>query len=117
MPLVDAARELFRERFTGYHVADERYGRGFHPDNPVNLPSAHGVQVELPPGLRGIGDFGEPVVPRQDGLVGEVVAALVRLAGLATESLLTASASTARRCPGARSPGRLVPDGSATPGG
>jgi phage replication-related protein YjqB (UPF0714/DUF867 family) len=86
-PLLDAARQLFHGRFTGYHLADERVRLGFHPDNPVNLPSAHGVQVELPPGLRGIGDFGETYVPRQDGIVSEVVAALVELAGRANELL------------------------------
>ncbi len=89
--LLDAARELFHPHFPGYHVADERVRLGFHPDNPVNLPSAHGVQVELPPGLRGIGDFGETLVPRQDGLVSEVVAAFVELATSAVE-LLRASA-------------------------
>jgi phage replication-related protein YjqB (UPF0714/DUF867 family) len=83
--MVDAARELFQGRFAGYHVADERVRLGFHPDNPVNLPSAHGVQVELPPGLRGIGDFGEILVPRQDEFVSEMVAALVELATCATE--------------------------------
>ncbi len=57
--LLSAARQLFRHRFDGYHVADERVRLGFHPDNPVNLPSAHGVQIEIPPGLRGIGDFGD----------------------------------------------------------
>jgi phage replication-related protein YjqB (UPF0714/DUF867 family) len=93
--LVDAARTLFHGRFDGYHVADERVRLGFHPDNPVNLPSAHGVQVELPPGLRGIGDFGETLVPRQDWLVSEVVAALVELATRATELLRPTSVSRA----------------------
>ena len=82
--LLDAARGLFFDRFAGYRVADERVRLGFHPDNPVNLPSRRGVQVELPPGLRGIGDFGEHLVPRFDGVVTEVVAALVELAGRAT---------------------------------
>ena len=86
-PLLDAARQLFQGRFAGYHVADERVRLGFHPDNPVNLPSAHGVQVELPPGLRGIGDFGETLVPRPDGIVEDVVAVLVELATLAAESV------------------------------
>jgi phage replication-related protein YjqB (UPF0714/DUF867 family) len=81
--LLHAARDLFEQRFAGYHVADQRVRLGFHPDNPVNLPLAHGVQVELPPGLRGIGDFGEIWVPRQDGIVNEVVTALVELAGRA----------------------------------
>jgi phage replication-related protein YjqB (UPF0714/DUF867 family) len=87
--LLDAARRLFDGRVPGYHVADERVRLGFHPDNPVNLPSAHGVQVELPPGLRGIGDFGETFVPRQDGVVSEVVGALVELAARAHELLPT----------------------------
>jgi phage replication-related protein YjqB (UPF0714/DUF867 family) len=90
--LVDAARELFDRSFVGYHVADERVRLGFHPDNPVNLPSAHGVQVELPPGLRGIGDFGEIMDPRKDGVVSEVVAALAELATRASELLRTTSA-------------------------
>jgi phage replication-related protein YjqB (UPF0714/DUF867 family) len=89
--LVDAARGLFHRRFAGYHVADERVRLGFHPENPVNLPSAHGVQVELPPGLRGIGDFGENLVPRDDEPVSDVVAALVELAQRGTESLCTTS--------------------------
>jgi hypothetical protein len=71
------------DRFTGYHVADERVRLGFHSKNPVNLPSSHGVQIELPPGLRGIGDFGDQLVPRDDGTVTEVRAALVELADLA----------------------------------
>jgi phage replication-related protein YjqB (UPF0714/DUF867 family) len=94
-PLLDAARNLFNRRFADYHVADERVRLGFHLDNPVNLPSDHGVQVELPPGLRGIGDFGETLDPRQDGIVSEVVAALVELATRATELLRTTSASHA----------------------
>jgi phage replication-related protein YjqB (UPF0714/DUF867 family) len=87
--LLDAARGLFRCRFAGYHVADERVRLGFHPDNPVNLPSAHGVQIEMPPGLRGIGDFGDILVPQQDEVFGEVVASLVELATRATELLHT----------------------------
>jgi len=91
--LLDAARALFQGRFAGYHVADERVRLGFHPDNPVNLPSSHGVQIELPPGLRGIGDFGETLVPREDGVVSEVVATLVELATAAAASIRTASTS------------------------
>jgi phage replication-related protein YjqB (UPF0714/DUF867 family) len=92
--LVDAAGAIFEKRFTGYHVADKRVRLGFHPENPVNLPSAHGVQVELPPGLRGIGDFGELLVPRQEPPVREVVNALVELATRAIELLRAASPPT-----------------------
>jgi phage replication-related protein YjqB (UPF0714/DUF867 family) len=83
--LLIAARDLFRERFAGYHVADERVRLGFHPDNPVNLPAAHGVQIELPPGLRGIGDLGERLVPDEGGVVSEVIDALVDLAKRASD--------------------------------
>ena len=31
--------------------------RGMHPDNPVNRPRAAGVQLELPPRVRGLGPF------------------------------------------------------------
>jgi phage replication-related protein YjqB (UPF0714/DUF867 family) len=85
--LLEAARHLLHDRFAGYRVADERVRLGFHPDNPVNLPSGKGVQIELPPGLRGIGEFGERLVPRRGGVVTEVVAALVELADRARELL------------------------------
>jgi phage replication-related protein YjqB (UPF0714/DUF867 family) len=89
--LLDIARQLLHDRFAGYHVADERVRLGFHPDNPVNLPSARGVQIELPPGLRGIGDWGEHVIPRDDGLVTEVVDVLVELASRARDLLCNAA--------------------------
>jgi hypothetical protein len=92
--LLEAARLLFTDRFDGYRVADERVRLGFHPANPVNLPSGRGIQIELPPGLRGIGAFGEQFVPSQDGVVTEVVAALVELAGTAA-ALLPSSVSSA----------------------
>lgn len=34
--------------------------RGVHPDNPVNRPAAQGVQVELPPRIRGQGPNADP---------------------------------------------------------
>ena len=83
--LLRCARELLADRFRGYHVADERVRLGFHPRNPVNLPSAGGVQIELPPGLRGIGAYGERFVPQHDEAVTEVIAALVELAGQAQD--------------------------------
>ena len=33
--------------------------RGMHPDNPVNRPLGGGVQVELPPRVRGMGPYWE----------------------------------------------------------
>jgi phage replication-related protein YjqB (UPF0714/DUF867 family) len=85
--LLGAARQLFSDRFLGYRLADERVRLGFHADNPVNLPSERGVQIELPPGLRGIGDFGERFAPLEDGVVTDVVDALVELVERATELL------------------------------
>jgi phage replication-related protein YjqB (UPF0714/DUF867 family) len=83
--LLAIARRLFHDRFAGFHVADERVRLGFHPDNPVNLPSERGVQVELPPGLRGIGDFGEHLEPNEDGVFIDTIAALVELSDRASE--------------------------------
>ena len=77
--LLDAAGTLLSERFPGYRVGGEQIGLGFHPKNPVNLPVAHGVQIELPPGLRGIGEFGEHLTPSRDGLVPEVIAVARRI--------------------------------------
>ena len=88
--LVDVACRLFSERFPGYHAGSERVRLGFHPDNPVNLPRWHGVQIELPPALRGIGDLGEDFVPEQDGIVTDVVAALVELADRAAAACVAA---------------------------
>ncbi len=91
--LLEAARTLLAGRFEGYHVADERVRLGFHPDNPVNLPVGRGIQIELPPGLRGIGEFGEQLVPGQDGVVTAMVTALVELADRAV-GLLASPASS-----------------------
>jgi len=82
-PLLARARTLLADRFAGFHVADERIRLGYHPDNPVNLPSGHGLQIELPPGLRGIGPFGDHLVPDDGPVEAEVVTALVELAELA----------------------------------
>jgi phage replication-related protein YjqB (UPF0714/DUF867 family) len=87
--LLKEARRLLEDRFDGYHVADERIRLGFHPRNPVNLPAAHGVQIELPPGLRGIGDLGECLLPSEEGVVPDVIAALVELAERAAEIIAT----------------------------
>ena len=51
------ARHLREGLSRRYRVVDEleeipRELRGQHPRNPVNLPPAQGVQLELPPGLR-----------------------------------------------------------------
>ena len=47
--------------------------RGLHPDNPVNRPRAGGVQLELPPRVRGMGpywhDWPGGTTPHTDALV------------------------------------------------
>jgi phage replication-related protein YjqB (UPF0714/DUF867 family) len=83
--LLEMARQMLHGRFPGYRVADERIRLGFHADNPVNLPAAQGVQIELPPGLRGIGELGERLVSHQDETVTEVISVLVELAVRAGE--------------------------------
>jgi phage replication-related protein YjqB (UPF0714/DUF867 family) len=99
---LDVARRLFHDRFEGYRVADERIRLGFDANNPVNLPPSQGVQIELPPGLRGIGDFGDQFVPRQDGIVTAVIEALVELADRASDLLKVAGdrAGTGPAVPG-----------------
>ena len=49
----------------GYEVVDELESipsrlRGVHPDNPVNLPRGGGVQLELPPRVRGTSPLSKP---------------------------------------------------------
>jgi phage replication-related protein YjqB (UPF0714/DUF867 family) len=48
--------------------------RGLHPDNPVNLPRQGGVQLELPPRVRGMGPFwadwgGDSFTPHTEALI------------------------------------------------
>ncbi len=57
----DVARHL-RDALPAYEVIDHlddipRTLRGIHPRNPVNLPVGAGVQIELPPRVRGNGPF------------------------------------------------------------
>jgi phage replication-related protein YjqB (UPF0714/DUF867 family) len=52
-----------RETLMDYDVlmADARFpGAGTHPDNPVNRTKAWGVQIELPPSIRGLGPIAAP---------------------------------------------------------
>lgn len=85
--LVERTRAVLAGRFAGYRVADPRVRLGYHRANPVNLPRAAGVQIELPPGLRGIGPYGERVTPVDDELTAELVEALVEVARLAGDEL------------------------------
>lgn len=63
--LARVAATCMRPHLEGFEVIDDlevipRELRGVHPRNPVNLPSGGGVQVELPPRVRGLGPRGEP---------------------------------------------------------
>jgi phage replication-related protein YjqB (UPF0714/DUF867 family) len=78
--LVHQARTLLGVYLPGFHVADERVRLGFHPQNPVNLPSEKGVQIELSPGLRGIGAWGERLTPDQADVPEGLIRALVETA-------------------------------------
>jgi phage replication-related protein YjqB (UPF0714/DUF867 family) len=49
---------VLRQKLADFEVVDDLDDmpvemRGLHPDNPVNLMAAGGVQLELPPGARG----------------------------------------------------------------
>lgn len=73
------ASRLRRHLLDGYAVLDDLDAipvelRGVHPDNPVNRPSGGGVQLELPPRVRGLS-------PRsRDGEVDALVAGLAEAA-------------------------------------
>jgi phage replication-related protein YjqB (UPF0714/DUF867 family) len=81
--LADHIAGHLRPRLPDYEVVTDldlipRDLRGMHPNNPVNLPSKQGVQIELPPRIRGSSpiwtdwDHSEMVPPMAsliDGLV------------------------------------------------
>ena len=56
--------------------------RGLHDDNPVNLPRLGGVQLELPPRVRGVGGFwkdwvGDGLTPHTESLITALVASSI----------------------------------------
>ena len=72
----------------GYDVVTDlaeipRELRGLHPDNPVNLPRLAGVQIELPPRVRGLGPKWADW--RGDGLVPPAQAVVDVLARVAAD--------------------------------
>lgn len=73
-----------RARLGHYQVVDEidtipKDLRGLHPDNPANRPRHGGVQLELPPRVRGMGPFWEgwesDVNPHTEALIDGLAAA------------------------------------------
>jgi phage replication-related protein YjqB (UPF0714/DUF867 family) len=83
--LAEVIAERLRSALDGYTVVTDldeipRELRGLHPDNPVNLPARAGVQIELPPRVRGLGPkwadwVGDGLVPPAQALV-DVLAAV-----------------------------------------
>jgi phage replication-related protein YjqB (UPF0714/DUF867 family) len=68
--LAAEVRRQVEARVDGYEVVDDlgvipRGLRGLHPDNPVNRVRERGVQLELPPRVRGLGPYwaGRPGEP------------------------------------------------------
>ncbi|MEP7114887.1 MAG: poly-gamma-glutamate hydrolase family protein [Ilumatobacteraceae bacterium] len=56
--LADHLARHLKPRLPDYEIVTEldripKDLRGLHPDNPVNLPNRQGVQIELPPRIRG----------------------------------------------------------------
>jgi len=82
------ARSL-RARLPAYEVVDDlddipRELRGLHRHNPVNLPRRQGVQIELPPRVRGNGPFWTPwdggfPTPHTERLIDGLADAITRL--------------------------------------
>jgi phage replication-related protein YjqB (UPF0714/DUF867 family) len=74
-----------RPALPGYEVVDDIGAvplelRGLHPHNPVNCCRGGGVQLELPPRVRGMGPFwrdrrGDGLVPHAEALVGALASA------------------------------------------
>ncbi|MEP6625752.1 MAG: poly-gamma-glutamate hydrolase family protein [Acidimicrobiia bacterium] len=63
--LARVAAARMRPHLDGFDVIDDvdaipRELRGVHPKNPCNLTRRGGIQVELPPRVRGLGPRGEP---------------------------------------------------------
>jgi phage replication-related protein YjqB (UPF0714/DUF867 family) len=70
--------ERLRPALPHYEIVDDLEEipaplRGVHPDNPVNGPRGGGVQLELPPRVRGMGpywrDHGPGLVPHTEALI------------------------------------------------
>jgi phage replication-related protein YjqB (UPF0714/DUF867 family) len=70
---------VLRDGLEGYEIVDDLDAipsplRGLHPENPVNRSRRGGVQLELPPRVRGLGPYGRAEH------VDRLVAALARAA-------------------------------------
>lgn len=77
-----------RAELPGYQVVEEietlpKDLRGLHPANPVNLPAQAGVQLELPPRVRGLTPYWCNT-PRRNGRVPDTDALILALAAAAS---------------------------------
>jgi phage replication-related protein YjqB (UPF0714/DUF867 family) len=89
-PLAAHVAGHLRTALAEYEIVDELDEipielRGLHPDNPVNRPRGGGVQIELPPRVRGLGPYwAERDAERSvDGLVPHTEALIDGLAAAA----------------------------------
>lgn len=86
--LAQVLGDALSARLDGYEVVTDlddipRELRGMHPANPVNRPSDGGVQLELPPRVRGLSPLSPP--PDADGLSPPTRAVIDALAAAAVE--------------------------------
>jgi phage replication-related protein YjqB (UPF0714/DUF867 family) len=79
----DHVGDALRQALPAYDILTDldtipRQLRGLHPDNPVNLPRDGGVQIELPPRVRGSSPLwwdweGPGLTPHTDALIDGLV--------------------------------------------
>lgn len=84
-PFAEHVGAALRSELPAYDVVTDldtipRKLRGLHPDNPVNLPRQQGVQIELPPRVRGSSPLwwdweGPGLTPHTNALIDGLVAA------------------------------------------
>ncbi len=82
--LADQVAGHLRTALPGYTIEDDLDAvpaalRGLHPHNPVNRPAGGGVQVELPPRIRGQGPNADPAA--RAALVAALAELAVRVPG------------------------------------
>jgi phage replication-related protein YjqB (UPF0714/DUF867 family) len=81
--LANHVGQFLRRRLPAYDIRDELDDipielRGMHPDNPVNMPRHQGVQIELPPRVRGSSPLwwdweGPGLTPHTEALIDALV--------------------------------------------
>ena len=93
-PFADHIAGHLRTHLPDYHVETDleempKELRGLHAANPVNLPRRQGVQIELPPRVRGSSPIwkdwpGPGLVPHTESLIDGLVAAATSWSSAAT---------------------------------